>query len=114
PALAAANDRRLGGDHHTIAWHRLDRLADNVLGAIGRCGVEQVNAVIEGRMDDGDCTGLGATGGQSEPAEPAAAEARDTDLDFCPAQRGIFHPVTCLPKAERLSRRSIWREADAA
>ena len=93
PALAAADDGGLGGDHHAIARHGLDRLADHALGVIGRGGVEQVHALIERGMDDGDGTGLGAAGVQPQPAEPAAAQAGDADLEFRPAQRRVFHSL---------------------
>ena len=99
-ALAAAEHRRLGGDHHPIARHALDRLADHALGVIGRGGVEQVHAVVESRMDDRDGAGLGAAGVQPQPAETAAAEAGDADLEFRPAQRGVFHALVGPQKVQ--------------
>ena len=103
PAFAAADDGGLGGDHHAIARHGLDCLADHALGVIGRGGVEQVDALVERGMDDRDGAGLGAAGVQTQPAETAAAETGDADPEFRPAQRGVFHAPTCSLKGSRLA-----------
>ena len=91
PAFAAADDRGLGGDHHPLARHAPDRLADHALGVIGRRGVQQIDAVVERGMDDRDGARLGAPGVQAQSAESTAAEARDADLEFRPAQRRVVH-----------------------
>ena len=90
PTLATRNPG-LGGDQDIIARDMLDRLADDLFGAIGRGGVEQIDAHVQRLADEGDGLGRALAGAEPEPAEPATAETGDADPELGAAECDIFH-----------------------
>src|SRR5271165_212667 len=84
-------ERRLGGDHDLVAWDGLQRLAEQRFGAVSGGRVEQIDPEVEGLTDQPDGLGLAPAGAETEPAEPATAETRDTDPEPGPAECHIFH-----------------------
>ena len=103
-------ERRLGADHHIFARHGFERLAQHRLGAVGGGGVEDVDPVIERRVNNADRVGLGFAGAEPEAAEPAATEPGDADLEPGLSERGVFHDRPAFSKApfgtDRRHRRS--------
>src|SRR5262249_31722681 len=73
------------------ARHAFDRLADDVLGVVGRGGVEEIDAHVQGLADKYHGFGPVLPGAEPQPAEAAAAEAGDGDLEPGSAERRIFH-----------------------
>jgi hypothetical protein len=90
-AAVAPRDPRFGGDHHPVARNAPDRLADHGLGAVDRGGVEQIDPQVERFANESDRLGLALAGPEAEPAEAAAAEAGDADLEAGAPERDIFH-----------------------
>jgi hypothetical protein len=112
PFLVAIN-HRLGGDDDRVARDRLQRLADHRFGSVDRRGVEQVDAEIDRLMDQPGGLVLGLAVRETEPAEAAAAEPRDADLDAGLAERGVLHCLAAFlsqqtdrPAADRFSHAS--------
>src|SRR3984893_7279763 len=89
-------DPGLGGDDDALARDTLDRLADDRLGAVDRGGVEEIDAQVQGLTDKGDGFGRALAGAEPEPAEAAAAETGDTDLETGPAEVHVIHDPSRL------------------
>src|SRR5262249_46010990 len=81
---------RLGGAPDTVAGHAFDRLAADRLGAVGRGGVEKVDPETRRLADERNSLGLALAGAEAEPAEAAAAEPGNTDLEAGSAKRDVF------------------------
>ena len=79
-ALAATTTRRCGGPCDLVAITTLSRgsdlsaLPDHALGAIGRRGVDEVDAEIDRLKDQPRRFLLGLAGLEAEPGEAAGAE----------------------------------------
>jgi hypothetical protein len=91
PQSTLLPDLRLGRDHHAIARQFFDRLADDRLGVVGRCGIEEIDPEVERAADQGDRFGLALAPGPAQPAAAAAAEAGDADPKAGPAERRVLH-----------------------
>ena len=63
----------------------------NILGAIDRGRVDQVDPEVERLTDDPDRVIRRLTGAEAEPAEPAAAQSGDTDPQAGAAKCGVLH-----------------------
>ena len=63
--IAVAADLRLGRDHDLVARQRLQRFADHALGAVARRGVDEIDAEVEGLMDQPGGLLLGEAGLQA-------------------------------------------------
>src|SRR5262249_33402638 len=68
-----------------------ERLVEHRLSAVRGRGIEQVDAKIERGADDADRMRLVFAGAEPQPAEAAAAETGDTDLEAGAAKRGVIH-----------------------
>src|SRR5260370_30817719 len=98
----AEAERRLGANYDILAPHRFDRLAEHLLGAVCRSGIEQIDPELQRLPDDRDRVDLAPALRQSQLAEPAAAEPGDADPQPCLAERGVIHhsPAVCFRRLE--------------
>jgi hypothetical protein len=71
--------------------HRAQGAPERRFGAAGGGGIEQVDAEIEGGMDDADCMVFVLAGAEPQPAETAAAEPGNADLEPGAPERGVIH-----------------------
>ncbi len=81
----------LGRDHHGIPWDGFQRPADHAFGAVGRRGVDEIDAEPNGFVDQPRGLVLGFPGLQAEPGKPAGAEAGDADAEVGFAEGGVDH-----------------------
>jgi hypothetical protein len=89
----------LGGEHYVVAPTG-EGLPDDLLGLTGRVdvrGVDEVDAGIEGPVDDADALLAGTI---ADAAEHHGAEAQRADLDPGGAERAIAHGVSFERRSE--------------
>ena len=91
PPLAVAIDRRLGRDHDLVARQRLERPPDHALGAVGRRGVDEVDAEIDRLKHQPRRLLLALAGLEPKPREPAGAKAGNADAEAGAAEGGVVH-----------------------
>jgi hypothetical protein len=89
-AVLAHRQAGLGGEHDVVPPPG-EGLAEHLLGLAGAVdvgGVDQVDAGVEGRADEGVGVGLG---GAADLAEVHGAESERTDVDAGAAERAVLH-----------------------
>ncbi len=116
---ALALDRRLhreadlGGQHDLVATAR-DGPADQLLGhpvAVGVGGVDQVDAPVEGGVDDGHAlVGVGARGGEGHGAEPEGRDLGPAGAETTTGEGGVrsHARLRYSPTSTSGSRRQAW------
>src|SRR5690606_15907576 len=111
-----------------VARNGFQRPADHALGAVGRGGVDDIDAEIDGLQDQPRGLVLRFAGIQAELAEPPAPQPRDADAKAGAAKSGVVHdglsmirgeenwprghPSTATPRAKSAWR--VWNRALAA
>src|SRR6185437_3279926 len=84
---AARAEKGLGRDHQLVPVIGPDRGADDLLGAVGLGGVEEIYAEIDGRADHRHALIDAGAAAATEPAVAAAAEAGDADPEAGVSER---------------------------
>ncbi len=94
-AVGAAHVAELGGENDAVAAVA-DGAADELLvasGAVHVGGVEEVDAGVEGAVDDGD--GFGVVGGSVELRHAHAAEAERGDVEAVASEGAVWKRSVC-------------------
>ncbi len=90
-------EAELGGDHHAVA-HRGQGLTHKLLvgeGAIDLGGVEEGDAALDGRADQGD-GGTPVHGRPVAEVQPHAAKADGRDLEAAVSEQSLLHCLLLL------------------
>src|SRR5579863_3192004 len=100
-AAARPRERRFAAHDDLVAAQRLDRLAEYRLGPVGGRGVEQIDAICRGGMNNRDRARLIAVSAEPQTAEPAAAKSGDADPHAGTAERCVLHQAPLLACAAK-------------
>ena len=87
-----------GRDHQLGAVIGPDGGADDLLGAIGLGGVEEIDAEIDGRPHDRHAVVEARAAAEAEPAVAAAPEPGDADREAGLSERPVFHHRSFIPQ----------------
>ena len=92
----------LGRDHQLGAVIGPDGGADDLLGAIGLGGVEEIDSEIDGRAHDRHAVVDAGAAAQAQAAVAAAPEPGDADREAGFSERPVFHYRSFTPRSWRL------------
>src|SRR5581483_1380919 len=93
PPLAVALDGRFGGEDDGLAPDSLERLADHAFCAVGRRGIDEVDAKLDGVAHEPRRLLLIQAGFQPHAGKAAGAEPGDADAQAGFAESGVLHCV---------------------
>ncbi len=107
--LVAAPEDGLGRDDQLVSIVRPHRGTDDLFGAVGLGGVEEIDAEVDRRPGDRHAVVEARTAAEAEAAVAAATKPGDTDLEAGFSEDFVFHHRSLSTGRVRISRRKMMR-----